>query len=45
MIASTFLSLLFIPVLYVAIRTLVPGRPGHRGPDTLADEAAGVRGA
>jgi HAE1 family hydrophobic/amphiphilic exporter-1 len=30
MIASTFLSVVFIPVLYVAIRTLFPGR-GHRG--------------
>ena len=29
MIASTFLSIVFIPVLYVVIRTLVPGRP-HR---------------
>jgi HAE1 family hydrophobic/amphiphilic exporter-1 len=27
MIASTFLSIIFIPVLYVAIRTLAPGRP------------------
>ncbi len=27
MIASTFLSIVFIPVLYVVIRTLVPGRP------------------
>jgi HAE1 family hydrophobic/amphiphilic exporter-1 len=30
MIASTFLSVVFIPVLYVVIRTLVPGRR-HRG--------------
>ncbi len=27
MIASTFLSIVFIPVLYVVIRTLSPGRP------------------
>ncbi len=27
MMASTFLSIVFIPVLYVVIRTLVPGRP------------------
>ena len=27
MIASTFLSIVFIPVLYVVIRTLVPGQP------------------
>ena len=26
MIASTFLSIVFIPVLYVAIRTIAPGR-------------------
>ena len=26
MIASTFLSVVFIPVLYVVLRTLVPGR-------------------
>jgi multidrug efflux pump subunit AcrB len=26
MIASTFLSVIFIPVLYVAIRTLAPGK-------------------
>ena len=26
MIASTFLSIIFIPVLYVAIRTIAPGR-------------------
>ncbi len=30
MVASTFLSIVFIPVLYVVIRTLVPGRR-HRG--------------
>jgi hydrophobic/amphiphilic exporter-1 (mainly G- bacteria), HAE1 family len=30
MVASTFLSILFIPVLYVAIRTIAPGRPGRR---------------
>jgi HAE1 family hydrophobic/amphiphilic exporter-1 len=29
MLASTFLSIVFIPVLYVVIRTLVPGRPRH----------------
>jgi Cu/Ag efflux pump CusA len=26
MLASTFLSIVFIPVLYVTIRTLAPGR-------------------
>ena len=34
MLASTFLSVIFIPVLYVMIRTLVPGKLRHR-----ADEA------
>jgi len=29
MVASTFLSIIFIPVLYVIIRTLVPGRTRH----------------
>jgi hydrophobic/amphiphilic exporter-1 (mainly G- bacteria), HAE1 family len=30
MVASTFLSIVFIPVLYVIIRTLVPGRASKR---------------
>ncbi len=30
MLASTFLSIVFIPVLYVLIRSLVPGKPRHR---------------
>jgi HAE1 family hydrophobic/amphiphilic exporter-1 len=29
MIASTFLSVIFIPVLYVAIRTVAPGKVSH----------------
>jgi HAE1 family hydrophobic/amphiphilic exporter-1 len=29
MVASTFLSIVFIPVLYVVIRTLVPGKGRH----------------
>jgi hypothetical protein len=29
MLASTFLSIVFIPVLYVVIRTLVPGKTRH----------------
>ncbi|MBP7778520.1 MAG: multidrug efflux RND transporter permease subunit [Acidobacteria bacterium] len=29
MLASTFLSIVFIPVLYVLIRSLVPGQPRH----------------
>lgn len=32
MIASTFLSVVFIPVLYVVLRTLVPGKV-RRGAD------------
>jgi HAE1 family hydrophobic/amphiphilic exporter-1 len=41
MVASTFLSIIFIPVLYVVIRTIAPGRGsrGHR------DEAPEVSGA
>ncbi|MGE0814858.1 MAG: efflux RND transporter permease subunit [Vicinamibacterales bacterium] len=31
MLASTFLSIVFIPVLYVIIRTAVPGRPADAG--------------
>jgi HAE1 family hydrophobic/amphiphilic exporter-1 len=38
MLASTFLSIVFIPVLYVAIRSLAPGRP-IRGAAPLAAEA------
>jgi multidrug efflux pump len=37
MLASTFLSIFFIPVLYVAIRTLVPGSAR-----SAADEAIGA---
>ncbi|MEO6222233.1 MAG: efflux RND transporter permease subunit, partial [Vicinamibacterales bacterium] len=35
MIASTFLSLLFIPLLYVVIRTLAPGRKAAQESDTV----------
>jgi HAE1 family hydrophobic/amphiphilic exporter-1 len=42
MIASTFLSIIFIPVLYVAIRSIAPGR-GHRGRlDTQDAETGGA---
>jgi len=42
MLASTFLSIVFIPVLYVVIRTLAPGRGGrHRAGDVATD--GGVR--
>ena len=40
MVASTFLSIVFIPVLYVVIRTLVPGR-AHRGHEIDEGEAVG----
>jgi len=43
MIASTFLSVVFIPVLYVVIRSLAPGRP--RGGGDAGDDAAGEGGA
>ena len=39
MLASTFLSIVFIPVLYVAIRTLAPGKPVMR--DSVAAEDRG----
>ncbi len=42
MVASTFLSVIFIPVLYVVIRTLVPGRGRHSHDDV---DGAGGAGA
>ena len=33
MLASTLLSVIFIPVLYVVIRSLVPGRARRRADD------------
>jgi multidrug efflux pump len=41
MMASTFLSVVFIPVLYVAIRTIAPGRP-ERGETPVEPGAGGV---
>jgi HAE1 family hydrophobic/amphiphilic exporter-1 len=39
MVASTFLSVVFIPVLYVIIRTLAPGKTRHQlQADTVAVE-------
>jgi hypothetical protein len=38
MIASTFLSVIFIPVLYVVIRTLAPGRVRRKAEDDLGPE-------
>jgi multidrug efflux pump len=40
MLASTFLSIFFIPVLYVVIRTLAPGKVRHHGDDEAAAAAA-----
>ena len=42
MLASTFLSIIFIPVLYVAIRTIAPGRKhrGHTDEDVAAETGA-----
>jgi HAE1 family hydrophobic/amphiphilic exporter-1 len=44
MITSTFLSIVFIPVLYVAIRTIAPGRAKryHRAGQALSTEAGGA---
>jgi HAE1 family hydrophobic/amphiphilic exporter-1 len=40
MLASTFLSIFFIPVLYVVIRTLAPGKVRHHGDDEAPAAAA-----
>jgi HAE1 family hydrophobic/amphiphilic exporter-1 len=43
MVASTILSIIFIPVLYVTIRTLAPGKPrgsGDEGDDAVVEEVA-----
>jgi len=42
MVASTFLSIVFIPVLYVVIRTLVPGRTRHEMHAEAAPAAGGA---
>ena len=42
MVASTFLSVVFIPVLYVTIRTLAPGRGSHRHREATAAETGGA---
>ena len=41
MIASTFLSVIFIPVLYVAIRTVLPGKTRHEMHDKIDAEVRG----
>ncbi|GMV20618.1 MAG: multidrug efflux RND transporter permease subunit [Acidimicrobiia bacterium] len=40
MVASTFLSVIFIPVLYVVIRTLAPGKVRHQDEDGSAGTPA-----
>ena len=45
MVASTFLSIVFIPVLYVVIRTLVPGRGRHSHDEPVEPGASGASGA
>jgi HAE1 family hydrophobic/amphiphilic exporter-1 len=45
MVASTFLSVIFIPVLYVIIRTLVPGRGHPEREETQTEGAEGAGGA
>lgn len=45
MLASTFLSIFFIPVLYVVIRSLAPGRAHRDRGDASAAGAAGPLGA
>jgi HAE1 family hydrophobic/amphiphilic exporter-1 len=42
MVASTFLSIVFIPVLYVGIRTLAPGRAARGHVDDRTVETGGV---
>ena len=41
MLASTLLSVIFIPVLYVVIRTLAPGKPRRHAEDAAAVAAEG----
>jgi HAE1 family hydrophobic/amphiphilic exporter-1 len=40
MVASTFLSIVFIPVLYVIVRTIAPGRVRRHADDALAVEGS-----
>ena len=40
MLASTFLSIIFIPVLYVVIRTLAPGKLRRSAADARPVAAA-----
>lgn len=45
MLASTFLSIFFIPVLYVVIRSIAPGRAHRDRSDEGAQSAPGAHGA
>jgi HAE1 family hydrophobic/amphiphilic exporter-1 len=45
MVASTFLSIVFIPVLYVVIRTLVPGRTRRTHEDEGSSGSTGSTGS
>jgi hypothetical protein len=42
MIASTILSVIFIPVLYVLVRTWVPGRVRGSGLEAATADAEGA---
>jgi HAE1 family hydrophobic/amphiphilic exporter-1 len=42
MITSTFLAVIFIPVLYAAIRTIAPGRRVRVRQETLTPEPGGA---
>jgi hypothetical protein len=42
MIASTFLSVIFIPVLYVLLRTWIPGRVRGAARDDRAKDEEGA---
>jgi HAE1 family hydrophobic/amphiphilic exporter-1 len=44
MVASTFLSIVFIPVLYVVIRSVAPGRPTRRRQDEVDLELGEAHG-
>ena len=44
MLASTFLSIVFIPVLYVAIRSIAPGRATRGRDDDVVVQTGGAHG-
>jgi Cu/Ag efflux pump CusA len=45
MLASTFLSIFFIPVLYVVIRSIAPGKVRHGASDEARPHAVAEGGA